>query len=68
MIASRKRVRRILKEKKQGSSDDNLALVNKTRKGKEKGSKKKGNNDGGTSQPVKMKDLSKIKCFSCHKN
>jgi hypothetical protein len=45
-----------------------LALLSKTGKGKGKGSSKKGNNDGGTSQPRKKKDLSKIKCFSCHKN
>jgi hypothetical protein len=45
-----------------------LALVSKTRKGKGKSSSKKGNNDGGSSQPGKKKDLSKIKCFSCHKN
>jgi hypothetical protein len=35
---------------------------------KGKGSSKKGNNDGGTTQPVKKKDLSKIKSFACHKN
>jgi hypothetical protein len=45
-----------------------LVVVSKTRKGKGKGYSKKGNNDGGTSQPGKKKDLSKIKCFSCHKN
>jgi hypothetical protein len=56
------------KRNKQGSSDENLALVSKTRKGKGKSSNKKGNNDGGSSQPGKKKDLSKIKCFSCHKN
>jgi hypothetical protein len=56
------------KRNKQGSSDENLALVSKTRKGKGKSSSKKGNNDGGSSQPGKKKDLSKIKCFSCHKN
>jgi hypothetical protein len=45
-----------------------LALVSKTRKGKVNYFRKKGNNDGGSSQPRKKKDLSKIKCFSCHKN
>ena len=55
------------KRNKQVSSNDNLSLVSKKRKGKEKSSSKKGNNDGGSSQPGK-KDLSKIKCFSCHKN
>jgi hypothetical protein len=56
------------KRNKQGSNDENLALVSKTIKGKGKGSKKKGNSGGGTSQPRKKKELSKIKCFSCHKN
>jgi hypothetical protein len=56
------------KGNKQGSSDVNLALVSNTRKGKGKGSNKKGNSDGGTSQPGKKKDLSKIKSFACHKN
>jgi hypothetical protein len=28
----------------------------------------KGNNEGATSQPSKKKDLSKIKCFVCHKS
>ena len=32
------------------------------------GSSNKGNSDGGTSQPGKKKDLSKIKFFACHKN
>jgi hypothetical protein len=45
-----------------------LALVSKTRKGKGKSSSKKGNSDGGSSQPGKKKNLSKIKCFSCYKN
>jgi hypothetical protein len=56
------------KRNKHGSSDEKLALVSKKRKGKGKGSNNKGNNDGGTSQLGKKKDLSKIKCFSCHKN
>jgi hypothetical protein len=45
-----------------------LVLVSKTRKGKRKSSSKKGNCDGGSSQLGKNKDLSKNKCFSCHKN
>jgi hypothetical protein len=46
-----------------------LDLVSKTRKRKGKSSSEKGNSDGGSSQPGKnKKDLSKIKCFSCHKN
>jgi hypothetical protein len=56
------------KSSKQGSSDENSVLVSKTRKGKGKSSNKKGSSDGGSLQPGKKKDLSKIKCFSCHKN
>jgi hypothetical protein len=55
------------KGNKQGGSEENLALVSKTRKGKGKSSSKKGNSDGGSSHPGK-KDLIKIKCFSCHEN
>jgi hypothetical protein len=47
--------------------DENLALVSQTRKGKGKGSgKSKG--EESASQPGKRKDLSKIKCFICHKH
>jgi hypothetical protein len=56
------------KGNKHGGSEENLALVSNTRRGKRKGSRKKGNNDGGSSQLGKKKDLSKIKFFSCHKN
>jgi hypothetical protein len=45
-----------------------LALFSKIRKGEGNGSRKKGKNDGGSSQPGKKKDSSKIKCLSCHKN
>jgi hypothetical protein len=45
-----------------------LALVSEKRKEKGKSSNKKGNNDGGLSQLGKKKDLSEIKCFSCHNN
>jgi hypothetical protein len=48
MIPSRKRLGRSMKANKHGSSDEKLALVSKTRKGKGKGSNKKGNNDGGS--------------------
>jgi hypothetical protein len=61
-------IREDSKSNKHGSSDENLALVNKTKKGKGKSYRKKGNNDGGSSQLGKKKDLSNIKCFSCHKN
>jgi hypothetical protein len=57
MIASRKRLKEESKRNKQGSSDENLALVSKTRKGKGKSSNKKGNNDGGSSQPGKEEGL-----------
>jgi hypothetical protein len=52
--------------KKEDEEEENLALVSKTRKGKGKGSNKQGNSEESTSQPGK-KDLSKIKCFTCHK-
>jgi hypothetical protein len=52
----------------QTGSDENLALVSQTRKGKGKGSNKKGNSEGETSQSGKKKDLSKVKCFACHKS
>jgi hypothetical protein len=56
------------KSNKKSVSKENFSLVSKTRKGKGKGSSNKGNNDGGSSQPGKNKELSKIKYFSCHKN
>jgi len=52
--------------KQEYEDDENLSLVSKTWKGKGKGSNKKGNNEESTSHPIK-KDLSKIKCFTCHK-
>jgi hypothetical protein len=54
------------KASKQGDGEENLALVSQAKKGKGKGSK--GNSEGETSQPGKKKDLSKIKCFACHKS
>jgi hypothetical protein len=55
-------------EPKQGNKGDeeeeDPTLVSNTRKGKGKGSK--GNNEESTSKTSK-KDLSKIKCFVCHK-
>jgi hypothetical protein len=45
-----------------------LALVSKTRKGKGKSLNKKGNSDGVSSKLGKNMDLSKIMCFSGHKN
>ena len=44
-----------------------MALVSKTRKGKGKDTNKKGNSEGEAPHPGKKKDLSKIKCFLCHK-
>jgi hypothetical protein len=55
------------KSSKKGGSEENLALVGKMNKGKGKSYRNKGNSDGGSSHPRK-KNLSKIKCFSCHKN
>jgi hypothetical protein len=48
--------------------DENLALFDQTNMGKCKGpSKDKGKSEESTSQPGR-KDLSKIKCFICHKH
>jgi len=48
--------------------DENLGLFGQTNKGKAKGpTKGKGNNEVSSSQSRK-KDLSKIKCFICHKH
>jgi hypothetical protein len=55
------------KSRNHEGSEENLDLVSKTRKVKGKGSRKKGNSDGGSSQLGKKKDLSKNKFFSCHK-
>jgi len=49
------------KASKQGDGEENLALVSMAKKGS------KGNNEWVTSQPRK-KDLSKCKCFICHKS
>jgi hypothetical protein len=48
--------------------DENLALFGQTNKGRGKGpSKGKGKSEESASQQRK-KDLSKIKCFICHKH
>jgi hypothetical protein len=66
MIVSKKRLGRSLKPtSKNEDGEENLALVSQAKKRKGKGSK--GNSEGETSQSRK-KDLSKIKCFTCHKN
>ena len=44
-----------------------MALITKTKKSKGKAFTKKGNNYGEGHHPEKKKDLSKIKCFVCHK-
>ena len=57
-------------ESKAGKKDgeENLALFGQSNKGSSKGPNKgKGKSEESTSQPGK-KDLSKIKCFSCHKH
>jgi hypothetical protein len=51
------------KASRKGDGEENLALVSQAKKGKGKGSK--GNSEGATSHSSK-KDLSKIKCFTCH--
>jgi hypothetical protein len=69
-IVSNKRLRRSSRPASREvlGSDEDLALVSKTRKGKGMVPNKKGKNEEGTSQPGKKKDLSKIKFFACHKN
>ena len=47
-----------------GEEEENLAF---TEKGKGKAKKKKPN-EGETSQDKKKKDVSKVKCFTCHKS
>ena len=59
--------RKEIRSNKQGGGDENLALITKTEKSKRKAFAKKGNNYGGGHHPEKKKDLSKIKCFVCHK-
>jgi hypothetical protein len=52
----------------QEDGEENLALFGQSNKGRGKGPNKgKGKSEESTSQPRK-KDLSKIKCFICHKN
>jgi hypothetical protein len=48
-----------------GDDDENLALASHARKGK--GKTKKNTSGEATSQDGKKKDMSKVKCFACHK-
>jgi hypothetical protein len=50
-----------------GATDDNLALVSKTKKGKGKVVKKV-DSQGEGQQSGQKRDMSKIKCYICHKN
>jgi hypothetical protein len=52
--------------KKEDEEKENLSLVSNTRKGKGKGSNKHDDGEDSTSRKEK-KDLSKIKCFMCHR-
>jgi hypothetical protein len=54
--------------KQGGVGDENLALVNKTKKGKYKVSFKKGDSQEEGQQFGQKRDMSKIKCYICHKN
>jgi hypothetical protein len=67
MIASKKRLGRSLRAASKEVVKRTWLLSVRQARAKERISSKKGNSDGGSSQPGK-KDLSKIKCFSCHKN
>lgn len=46
----------------QGDDEKNVALM-----GKGKGRAKKSSSGGATSKGEKKKDMSKVKCFACHK-
>jgi 23S rRNA A1618 N6-methylase RlmF len=52
----------------QKGDDENLALASQTRKNKGKGSIKRNTSGESTSQAGKKRDLSKVKCFACHKS
>ena len=52
------------RNKQRGSNDENQALVAHTRKGRREGSPKK----EASLESRRKKDLSKIKCFACHKH
>jgi hypothetical protein len=52
----------------QGGGDENLSLVNKTKKGKGKVFVKKSNSRGEGQQSGQKRDMSKIKCYIFHKN
>jgi hypothetical protein len=51
------------RNKQRGNDDENQALAAHTRKGKGKGSTRR----EGSPEQWKNKDLSKVKCFACHK-
>jgi hypothetical protein len=63
MIASKKRLGRSLKQASKKMKRRTWLVVSQIKKSKGKGSR--GNSEGATSQSGK--DLSKIKCFACHK-
>jgi hypothetical protein len=50
-----------------GAADENLALVNKAKESKVK-VVKKGDSQGEGQQYGQKRDMSKIKCYLCHKN
>jgi hypothetical protein len=50
-----------------GAENDNLTLVSKTKKGKGK-VVNKGDSQGEGQQSRQKRDISKIKCYICHKN
>jgi hypothetical protein len=52
----------------QKGDDENLALASQARKSKGKGSVKRNTGGESTSQAGKKRDLSKVKCFVCHKS
>ena len=56
-----------LKANKQGGDSDH-ALIGQTKKGKDKGQNKGKVKSEDPSSQLRKKDLSKIKCFICHKH
>jgi hypothetical protein len=48
--------------RQQGDEEENVALI-----GKGKSKTKKGSSGGATSKGEKKRDMSKVKCFACHK-
>ena len=55
----------ITRGQRKGGDEENLALVGQAKKGK--GKAKQNQSEGASSRTKKEKDMSKVKCFACHK-